>query len=96
MEGRSQSRSMTQSSLFCRAPSPDGLSQGQTQPQSRPTSVPGEIRDNERCHPYVGNDLVIDVVVSRQVDVLPAQWRQVGQQRAIIGGTALRLGISRH
>ena len=52
--------------------SPDGLSQGQTQPQSRPTSVPGEIRDNERCHPYVGNDLVIDVVVSRQVDVLPS------------------------
>ena len=53
--------------------SPDGLSQGQTRPQGRPTSVPGEIRDNEGCHPYVGNDLVIDVVVSRQVDVLPAQ-----------------------
>ena len=31
--------------------------------------------------------------VSHQVDVLPAQWRQVGQ-RAVTGDTSLRLGTS--
>ena len=37
--------------------------------------------------------VLLPAVVSRQVDVLPAQWRQVGQ-RAITGDTALRLGTS--